>query len=102
MRGVVSPLVSGRHGSHLLGMSSVQTGYWAAPQESKTTLPPPEARRATLLPCPGLRQCKAVIEGSGGDGGDRTPDLLIANQTLSQLSYAPTEMQIISEGRDSG
>lgn len=101
MRGVVSPLVSSRQGSHLLGMSSVQTRYWAAPQESKTT-PPTEATRATLLPCPGLRQSKAVIEGSGGDGGDRTPDLLIANQTLSQLSYAPTEPQIISEGRDSG
>ena len=27
--------------------------------------------------------------GSGGDREDRTPDLLIANQTLSQLSYAP-------------
>ena len=27
--------------------------------------------------------------GSGGDGRDRTADLLIANQSLSQLSYAP-------------
>ena len=26
---------------------------------------------------------------TGGDREDRTPDLLIANQTLSQLSYAP-------------
>ncbi len=25
----------------------------------------------------------------GGDKGDRTPDLLIANQALSQLSYIP-------------
>lgn len=25
----------------------------------------------------------------GGGKGDRTPDLLIANQPLSQLSYAP-------------
>ena len=25
----------------------------------------------------------------GGDEGDRTPDLLTASQTLSQLSYAP-------------
>ena len=25
----------------------------------------------------------------GGDGRDRTADLLIANQSLSQLSYAP-------------
>ena len=29
--------------------------------------------------------------GSGGDGRDRTADLLIANQSLSQLSYAPIE-----------
>ncbi len=29
----------------------------------------------------------------GGDGGDRTPDLLIANQTLSQLSYAPINLR---------
>jgi len=26
----------------------------------------------------------------GGDEEDRTPDLRIANATLSQLSYAPT------------
>ena len=32
----------------------------------------------------------------GGDGEDRTPDLLIANQTLSQLSYAPNEGRIIT------
>ena len=30
-----------------------------------------------------LNQC------SGGDEGDRTPDLLTASQALSQLSYAP-------------
>ena len=27
----------------------------------------------------------------GGDEEDRTPDLRIANATLSQLSYAPTD-----------
>ena len=27
--------------------------------------------------------------GSGGDEGDRTPDLGIANAALSQLSYIP-------------
>jgi hypothetical protein len=27
----------------------------------------------------------------GGDEEDRTPDLRIANATLSQLSYVPTE-----------
>jgi hypothetical protein len=26
-----------------------------------------------------------------GAEGDRTPDLLVANQTLSQLSYSPGE-----------
>ena len=30
----------------------------------------------------------------GGDEEDRTPDLLIANQSLSQLSYAPN-MELI-------
>src|SRR5437867_13378517 len=28
-------------------------------------------------------------DGHGGDEGDRTPDLLIANEALSQLSYGP-------------
>ena len=31
----------------------------------------------------------------GGDGRDRTADLLIANQSLSQLSYAPIEAEIL-------
>ena len=30
-----------------------------------------------------------VLVQRGGDGRDRTADLLIANQSLSQLSYAP-------------
>ena len=29
--------------------------------------------------------------GIGGAGGDRTPDLRIANAALSQLSYGPDE-----------
>ena len=29
----------------------------------------------------------------GGDEEDRTPDLRIANATLSQLSYVPTVME---------
>ncbi|GAN58965.1 hypothetical protein AA0242T_1980 [Acetobacter aceti NRIC 0242] len=32
-----------------------------------------------------LDNCKAV----GGAEGDRTPDLLIANEALSHLSYSP-------------
>ncbi len=31
----------------------------------------------------------------GGDEEDRTPDLRIANATLSQLSYVPTEREIV-------
>src|SRR5262249_2470179 len=31
--------------------------------------------------------------GSGGAEGGRTPDLLIANEALSQLSYGPAKMQ---------
>ena len=31
----------------------------------------------------------SLIQFSGGDEGDRTPDLLTASQALSQLSYAP-------------
>ena len=30
----------------------------------------------------------------GGEEEDRTPDLRIANATLSQLSYPPTELQV--------
>ena len=34
----------------------------------------------------------------GGDEEDRTPDLRIANATLSQLSYAPDPSGILSSG----
>ena len=37
---------------------------------------------------PGRRAAKA-----GGAEGGRTPDLLIANEALSQLSYGPAKMQ---------
>ena len=30
-----------------------------------------------------------ALEGIGGAEGDRTPDLVIANDALSQLSYGP-------------
>ncbi len=36
--------------------------------------------------------------GIGGDRRDRTADLLIANQTLYQLSYAPQGSAIIPVG----
>jgi hypothetical protein len=32
---------------------------------------------------------QVVIPGDGGAEGNRTPDLLIANEALSQLSYSP-------------
>ena len=31
-----------------------------------------------------------MAEGGGGDEGARTPDLLLAKQALSQLSYIPS------------
>ena len=38
-------------------------------------------------------QTSLVIDSIGGDEEDRTPDLRIANATLSQLSYVPTGLQ---------
>src|SRR5215472_18571103 len=37
---------------------------------------------------------------AGGAEGGRTPDLLIANEALSQLSYGPAKMQPRSAGRE--
>ena len=37
------------------------------------------------------------LQCSGGDEGDRTPDLLTASQALSQLSYAPVRKSTIRE-----
>ena len=39
----------------------------------------------------------SLIQCSGGDEGDRTPDLLTASQALSQLSYAPVRRCTIRE-----
>ena len=41
----------------------------------------------------------SLIQCSGGDEGDRTPDLLTASQALSQLSYAPVRRSTIRELR---
>ena len=38
----------------------------------------------------------------GGDEEDRTPDLRIANATLSQLSYAPTNVGKFITGPSDG
>ena len=39
----------------------------------------------------------SLIQCSGGDEGNRTPDLLTASQALSQLSYAPVRRSTIRE-----
>ena len=39
----------------------------------------------------------SLIQCSGGDEGNRTPDLLTASQALSQLSYAPVRKITIRE-----
>ena len=45
----------------------------------------------------GLNLRWSLIQCSGGDEGDRTPDLLTASQALSQLSYAPVRRSTIRE-----
>ena len=61
-----------------------------------------EDHGAAFVPCvpdmkkgPNLRW--SLIQCSGGDEGDRTPDLLTASQALSQLSYAPVRRSTIRE-----
>ena len=48
---------------------------------------PPLTLCAYMKKGPNLRW--SLIQCSGGDEGNRTPDLLTASQALSQLSYAP-------------
>lgn len=52
---------------------------------------PPLTLCAYIKKGPNLRW--SLIQCSGGDEGDRTPDLLTASQALSQLSYAPVTRQ---------
>jgi hypothetical protein len=40
-----------------------------------------------------------VLEKVGGPGEARTPDPLVANQVLSQLSYRPTGALLIVRGK---
>ena len=48
-------------------------------------------------------RCRPTENGwalnGGGDEEDRTPDLRIANATLSQLSYAPTRVRSLAGRR---
>ena len=46
-----------------------------------------EHRKRRTVPFAGLH--KANLRHTGGAEGDRTPDLVIANDALSQLSYGP-------------
>ena len=56
---------------------------------------PPLTLCANMKKGPNLRW--SLIQCSGGDEGDRTPDLLTASQALSQLSYAPVQRSTIRE-----
>ena len=56
---------------------------------------PPLTLCAYMEKGPNLRW--SLIQCSGGDEGDRTPDLLTASQALSQLSYAPVRRSTIRE-----
>ena len=56
---------------------------------------PPLTLCAYMKKGPNLRW--SLIQCSGGDEGDRTPDLLTASQALSQLSYAPVQRNTIRE-----
>ena len=56
---------------------------------------PPLTLCAYMKKGPNLRW--SLIQCSGGDEGDRTPDLLTASQALSQLSYAPVRSSTIRE-----
>ena len=58
---------------------------------------PPLTLCAYMKKGPNLRW--SLIQCSGGDEGDRTPDLLTASQALSQLSYAPVRRSTIREHR---
>ena len=49
-----------------------------------------------LCSCQGTSERKKI--SVGGDKEDRTPDLLLARQALSQLSYAPTNKLVGLDG----
>src|SRR5262249_19473770 len=60
----------------------------ALPQGVKRRIGARVAERYSLLLC-GMVACVCVFGRVGGAEGNRTPDLLIANEALSQLSYSP-------------
>ena len=64
---------------------------------TRRIMAPPLTLCAYMKKGPNLRW--SLIQCSGGDEGDRTPDLLTASQALSQLSYAPVRRSTIRELR---
>ena len=61
----------------------------------RSSMVPPLTLSVDMKKGPNLRW--SLIQCSGGDEGDRTPDLLTASQALSQLSYAPVRRSTIRE-----
>jgi hypothetical protein len=47
--------------------------------------------RSAPNPCARLERIPQVIEKIGGASRDRTDDLIVANDALSQLSYSPMQ-----------
>ena len=80
--------------------TSRNTTMHAAPVQrtilsTRRIMVPPLTLCAYMKKGPNLRW--SLIQCSGGDEGDRTPDLLTASQALSQLSYAPVRRSTIRE-----
>ena len=67
-----------------------------APGEIRT--PDPQVRSLVLYPTELRAHMKRLYRGGARE--DRTPDLVIANDALSQLSYGPTRPRIIRVGRN--
>ena len=66
-----------------LGRAEMGKEVGKAPERSKTT-----------------SNFNHIVDAAGGAEGDRTPDLIIANDALSQLSYSPVQrMAAFSVGR---
>ena len=65
--------------------------WYGAPGEIRT--PDPQVRSLVLYPTELRARMKRL--NRGGAREDRTPDLVIANDALSQLSYGPTKPDII-------
>ena len=72
---------------------SHQTGFWPLPSANFVFRIHAQAR------LPPSRQC-APNDKNGGAGRDRTDDLMLAKQLLSQLSYSPILGKASSAGGD--